>query len=135
MPRVYRVMKKSDGDEFPRIGPTDLGVRLADVDVDSAGNVIVNGKGMSVAHDWRRIFVGRLPKRLRSIVPGARGANSDHCFRMGFGPFLQGSIANGLTLEPDSAKHGNVAPELSVPMATYEADLAATRADWEVDET
>ncbi len=135
MPRVYRVMRKNDGDDYPRIGPTDLGVRPVDVDVDPVGNVIVNGKGMSVAPDWRKIFVGRLPKRLRSIVPGARGANSDHCFRTGSGPFTQGSFAIGLTLEPDSTKHGNIAPELSVPLATYEADLAATRAESEVDDT
>lgn len=134
MPRVFRVMRK-EPDDLPRVSPTDLGVRPVDVDVDARNNVIVNGKGMSVAPNWRDININRIPKRLRPIMPGAGGANSTSCFRSGAGSFLQGSFANASTLEPDSETHGNVAPELSVPMATYEADLAATRPGWQVDET
>jgi hypothetical protein len=48
---------------------------------------------------------------------------------------VQGAFANGLTLAPDSATHGNVAPAQVVPLATYEADIAATRLDWQEDET
>ena len=40
-----------------------------------------------------------------------------------------------LLLEPDSATHGNVAPAQVVPLASYEADIAATRPDWQEDET
>jgi len=40
----------------------------------------------------------------------------------------------GLALVPDSATHGCITPTLSVPLGLYESDLAATRADWEIDE-
>jgi hypothetical protein len=135
MPRVFRVMRK-DSDGKPTVGPTSLGVRPnVDIDLDPQNNVLVNGKGMSVAPNWRDININRIPKRLRPKLPGAGGSNNTFCFRTGAGPFQQGVFANGLTLEPDSAKHGNVAPAKFVPMATYEADIVATRPDWQEDET
>ena len=135
MPRVFRVMRK-EPDGSPTVSQTSLGVRPGvDVDLDTQNNVLVNGKGMSVAPNWRDINVNRIPKRLRPIVPGAGGSNNTFCFRTGNGAFVQGAFANGLTLEPDSATHGNVAPAQVVPLATYEADLAATRPDWQEDET
>jgi hypothetical protein len=135
MPRVFRVMRK-EPDGLPTVNQTNLGVRPGiDVDLDAQNNVLVNGKGMSVAPNWRDINVNRIPKRLRPIVPGAGGSNNTFCFRAGNGAFVQGAFANGLTLEPDSAIHGNVAPAQVVPLATYEADIAATRPDWQEDET
>lgn len=135
MPRVFRVMRK-DSDGLPTVSQTSLGVRPgADVDLDAQNNVLVNGKGMSVAPNWRDVNVNRIPKRLRSIVSGAGGSNNTFCFCTGTGAFVQGIFANGLTLEPDSATHGNVAPAQVVPLATYEVDLAATRPDWQEDET
>lgn len=135
MPRVFRVMRK-EPDDLPLVSQTSLGVRPGvDVDLDAQHNVLVNGKGMSVAPNWRDINVNRIPKRLRPIVPGAGGSNNTSCFRMGNGAFAQGLFANGLTLEPDSPTHGNVAPAQVVPFATYEADIAATRPDWQEDET
>jgi hypothetical protein len=127
---------RKDTDGLPTVGQTSLGVRPGiDVDLDAQQNVLVNGKGMSVVPNWRDINVNRIPRRLRPIVPGAGGSNNTFCFRTGTGPFVQGAFANGLTLEPDSATHGNVAPAQVVPLATYEADLAATRPDWQEDET
>jgi hypothetical protein len=135
MPRVFRVMKK-DADGFPRVSQSNLGVRPGfDVDVNAQNNVLLNGQGMSVAPNWRDINVNRIPRRLRSLVPGAGGSNNTFCFRTGNGPFLNGAFANGLTLEVDSATHGNVVPAQTVPLAAYEADLAATRANWQEDET
>ena len=135
MPRVFRVMRK-DADGLPTLSPTSLGVRAGvDVDVDAQNAVRVNGKGMSVAPAWRDININRIPKRLRPQIPGARGSNQTFCFRYGTGPFQQGFFADGLTLEPDSPTHGNIAPEQSVPLAIYEADLAATRTGWVEDET
>jgi hypothetical protein len=135
MPLVFRVMKK-EPDGLPTVSQTSLGVRHdIDIDQDAQNNVLVNGKGMTVAPNWRDINVNRIPKRLRMIVPGAGGSNNTFCFRMGNGAFIQGVFANGLTLEPDSETHGNVAPALVVPLATYEANLAATRPDWMEDET
>ncbi|MGH7135211.1 MAG: hypothetical protein ACREHD_05685, partial [Pirellulales bacterium] len=134
VPRVYRIIKKDD-DGLPNVGPRGLDVRRGvDIDLDAQANVIVNGKGMSVAPSWRDINVLRIPKRLRGKVPGANGSNSTYCFRSGDGPFQQGAFAAGLTLEPDSPKHGNVAPEKKVSIGVYEADLAATRSAWVEDE-
>src|SRR5258707_14894795 len=119
MPRVFRVMRK-EPDGLPTVNQTSLGVRPGvDVDLDAQNNVLVNGKGMSVAPNWRNINRNRIPKRLRSIIPGAGGSNNTFCFRTGNGAFVQGILANGLTLEPDSAKHGNVAPAQVVPFASY----------------
>jgi hypothetical protein len=135
MPRVFRIMRK-EPDGLPTVSQTSLGVRPGvDVDVDAQHNVLVNGKGMSVAPNWRDINVNRIPKRLRPIVPGVGGSNNTFCFRTGTGAFVQGFFANGLTLEPDSATHGNVVPAQVVPLDTYEADIVATRPDWQVDET
>lgn len=135
MPRVFRVMRR-DVDNLPTISPTSLGVRAGtDVDLDSQGKVLVNGKGMSVAPNWRDINVTRVPKRLRPLLPGAAGSNAWSCFCAGTGPFEPGAFSRGLSLEPDSATHGVLAPAEVVPLATYEADLAATRASWQVDET
>ncbi len=134
MPLVFRVMKK-DADGFPTCSPTSLGVRAVDVDVDAANNVQVNGKGMSVSPGWRDININRVPKRLRPKLAGAGGSNNTFCFRTGAGAFQQGPFANGLTPEPDSATHGNVAPEVVVPFDTYRNDLEATRRDWQEDES
>lgn len=135
MPRVFRVMRK-EADGLPALEARSLGVRQGvDIDTDAQGNVLVNGKGMSVAPNWRNISRTRVPKRLRPLVPGARGSNNTFCFRFGDGPFVQGELAKGLTLEPDSPTHGNVAPAQPVPLNTYEMDLAATRSAWQEDET
>jgi hypothetical protein len=127
---------RKDPAGLPTVSQTSLGVRPGiDVDLDAQNNVLVNGKGMSVAPNWRDINVNRIPKRLRPIVPGAGGSNNTFCFCFGKGPFQQGPFARGLTLEPDSATHGNVAPAQAVALATYEADIGATRPDWQEDET
>jgi hypothetical protein len=106
-----------------------------DISLDARGNVIVNGEGMSVNPGWREASILRIPRRLRQLKPGAAGSNNQFCFRAGTGPFQQGAFAAGLTLEPDSATHGNIAPAVAVPLAQYETDITATRADWQVDET
>ena len=90
---------------------------------------------MSVNPGWRTAPILRIPKRLRHLMPGAAGSNNQFCFRTGTGPFQQGRLAAGLTLEPDSATHGNIAPCPAVPLAQYETDITATRPDWQVDET
>jgi hypothetical protein len=105
-----------------------------DISLDANGYVIVNGQGMSVNPCWRAASILRIPKRLRYLMPGAAGSNNQFCFRTGTGPFQQGAFATGLTLEPDSATHGNIAPAQAVLLAQYEADIQATRLDWQVDE-
>ena len=44
-------------------------------------------------------------------------------------------IVEGLELLPDSPTHGVVRPIDVVPLKQYEAALAATRADWRIEET
>lgn len=135
-PKVYRAMKK-DSDDLPTVDQTatGLGVRPGtDINTDAAGNVELDGSGMSVAPAWRDLDLHRIPKRLKTIVPGARGSNNTYCFTTGSGPFQRGQFAQGLELIPDTETHAAVAPAAIVPLATYEADLAATRSDWVIDE-
>ena len=137
MPLVYRTMKPDD-DRFPIIESSarGLGVRSGtDIDVDTPGNVVVNGKGMSVAPAWRVLPIWRIPKRLRDKAPGACGANNTACFRAGAGAFQRGPFADGLELVPDTSIHGCLAPTQAVPFAEYERGLIATRAGWHVDES
>ena len=64
MPRVFRAMRK-DADELPHIeqSANGLGVRPGiDVDVDRSGNVVLNGKGMSVSPGWRDMPLFRIPE-------------------------------------------------------------------------
>jgi hypothetical protein len=136
MPQVFRVMRE-DPDGRPNIAPlaNGLGVRPGvDIEVDRQGNVLVNGKGMSVNPDWRSAPLFRIPGRLRHEKQGARGPDTNACFRYGVGPFTRGNFADGLTLEPDAPTHGVIVPVASVPLPDYEAALAATRSAWEKDE-
>lgn len=131
MPLVFRAMKR-DTDGLPTVAPaaSALGVRPGtDIDVDPQGHVVVNKKGMSVSPSWREMSIFRIPKRL-----GGQGSNTTYCFKMGTGPFQQGSLAPGLELVPDGQSHGVVRPEKSVPLREFEADLGATRAGWQIDE-
>jgi hypothetical protein len=137
MPLVYRVMKK-DQEDLPvtEQSASGLGVRPGtDVDVDSEANVVANGKGMSVSPSWRDLPVFRIPRRLRDKSQGARGSDNVHCFRAGAGLFEPGPFAAGLALVPDSPKHGCIAPAKTVSLAQYQNDLAATRSDWQIDES
>ena len=132
MPRVFRAMRR-EADGQPTLDRTAnaLGVRIGtDIDVDNQSNAVVNDKGMSVSPSWRDLPIFRIPKRL-----GGQGSNNTHCFTGGTGAFQQTGFAAGLELLPDSPTHGVVRPTLFGPLAQYEADLAATRADWRIDET
>jgi hypothetical protein len=141
-PKVYRAMKRDSVDNLPVVGSnssSELGARPGvDITVDPAGNVVLDESGMSVAPGWRDLDFTRIPKRLRSIVPGAVGPNSSSCFTMGAGPFLRDAIANGLELIPDQgpapSTHGVIAPVRVVPLADYQTDLENTRASWQIDE-
>ena len=135
-------MKRDSADELPVVGSSssDLGIRLGiDITVDSTGNVVLDASGMSVAPGWRSLNITRIPKRLRRIVPGARGPNSTSCYTMGVGPFQNGLVANGLELIPDLGLvpivHGVIAPVQIVPLTQYQTDLENTRTAWQIDET
>lgn len=143
MPRIYRTMKRAD-DGLPLVEATarGLGVRVppdtrSDVDVDSAGNVILNGRGMSVAEHWRHIFPGMIPARLDDGHNGARGSDELHCWRMGEGPFVAGPLADKLQLilKEHARKSGLVVPSESLPAQAFQDALAATRGEWIEDES
>lgn len=142
-PKVYRAMKQDPNDGLPLVGSTsssELGVRSeVDIAVDAAGNVILDESGMSVAPGWRVLRFTRIPKRLRHIVPGAKGQNNTACYTIGPGPFQNGPIANGLELICDEGQppinHGVIAPTKAVPLGQYQEDLANTRTEWRIDET
>ena len=55
----------------------------------------------------------------------------------GIGPFDEGPVSGRLELfyKTTSTESGVVAPTVSVLVTQYQDDLAATRADWTVDES
>jgi len=141
VPKIYRAMRRAD-DGKPTVDATGkgLGVRgtpvnaIVDVDLDAQGNVVLNGKGMSVGPAWRELPYFLVSKRLKSKFPAARGAADLFCFTMGDGPFRDEKIAPGLALKVDSPKHGSVVPQQRVSLQQFQADLAGTRDSWIVDE-
>jgi len=143
MPTIYRSMKRTE-DDLPVVGVNskELGVRVpptpnADVDLDRNGNVVPNGKGMSVAENWRFLLPHLVPKRLRSIFPGATGSNDLSCFKLGDGPFQDGPIGDqlSLVLKNHDPRAGNVVPARPDPIQSFQAHLAATRSQWSIEET
>jgi hypothetical protein len=143
MPTFYRTMKQAE-DGQPEVGSESkqLGVRVApnpnaDVDLDEKGDVILNGKGMSVAENWRGLLPHLIPKRLKPSFSGAAGSNSLACFRLGQGPFAPGPVNAQLSLivKEHDPHAGNVVPARAVPERQFRGDLAATRGDWIIDET
>jgi hypothetical protein len=133
---------KEDNDGKPVVDPTGrgLGVRevtvngVTDVDLDSEGHVILNGKGMSVAPSWRALPPHLVPKRLKDKFPRARGSVELRCFTMGDGPFQDGPIADDLDFKRDTPRHGLIVPRTSVSLDQYQTDLANTRDLWVIDE-
>lgn len=135
MPLIYRVMTR-DGDK-PMVGDTanKLGVR-PDKDLPvSGGFVLPNTGGLSVSPAWRRLPFMLIPRRLRHIVPNARGSNSAACWRMGEGPFAPGRAADGLVLRVEHQNHGLIEPTNKMTLAEYQQALAATADLWVIDET
>lgn len=143
MPRFFRSMTPA-ADGLPVAGASarSLGVRLppdpaADVDIDPNGYVARNGRGMSVVDNWRSLPRHRIPRRLSHLVAGAVGSSQDRCWRHGNGNFQNGVVNPNLEvqLKPGSETGANVVPSAGVTPADFQAQLAATRADWVVDET
>jgi hypothetical protein len=137
MPRIYRSMEGDN--QKPRLGAsaTTLGVRPeVDIPVD-AGTVHPGTGGMSVSPSLQELPPHRIPERLRSFVPNARGKNTLIVWRMGDGAFAAGPVAERLQLRPDPAgtSHGFVEPEVRMSLSEYQEALHATRDLWEVDES
>ena len=136
MPLIYRSMQK-DGDR-PKLGRTakTLGVRIpGDIAVDDSGRVFPKTGGMSVVPAWRLLKTHRIPARLKHLCRDATGKKDLSCWKMGEGEFEDGPLARGLNFRRETATHGLVEPAQVVPLADYEAALAATRDQWIIDET
>ena len=135
-------MKRVVADDLPEVGTTNssqLGARPGpDVTVDAAHDVVLDGKGMSVAPAWRDLDYRRIPRRLHPKFYGAAGSNSYACFAHGAGPFQAGAINADLILAPDAGAgpvtHGVVSPSQVMPEAQYNGAIAATRPNWVIDE-
>ena len=147
MARIVRPMRRAD-DGLPLVGTTGrcLGVRPvgpnADVDLNPAGDVngdvVSNDKGLSVGADWRKLPGYLIPEHLDDGLNRARGKNmAVYVHGNGTGPFGPGPFAAGLAmvLKQGSVDAGVIRPVATVPLAQYQADLQATRANWVVDES
>jgi hypothetical protein len=142
VPRIVRPMRE-DADGLPVVGNRSkcLGVRVppdrfADIDLDRDGKVILNRKGQSVSKDWRGLPGHLIPEHLDDGLNGACGRGM-RVFVHGVGSFDEGPVAVGLELlhKTPSTDSGVVAPAVLVPLDQYQSDLAATRADWTIDES
>jgi hypothetical protein len=116
-----------------------LGVRIGsssedDIPSDEDGRVHPGSGGMSVAPTWKELELHRIRKRLKHIVPDARGSNLDACWRMGTGQFDSGHVAEALVLRKDTYVHGFVEPAESMLAADYIGALVSTREQWAIDE-
>lgn len=130
-------------DGRPRVGNRSkcLGVReppdpFADVDQDAVGKVLLNGKGLSVVDDWRRLPGHLIPEHLDDGFNGARGRNM-RVFVHGIGAFEEGPVAEGLSLlhKPGSRTAGVVTPATLMTLQQVQDSLAATRSNWIIDES
>lgn len=142
MPRIVRPMY-ADDEGLPRVGTTAkcLGVRPppnshADVELDEAGNVTLNRKGLSVSQDWRQLPGHLIPEHLDDGFNGASGKGM-RIFVRGEGSFDEALVAETLELlhKPNTRSSGVVAPVFLIPLAQYQQDLAKTRKEWVVNES
>ena len=149
MPRIYRVMREAD--EKPLVGVEScmLGARLTDLsredntEEDNTENELVEPEkaGLSVGGCVRTTYISILPRRLQTLYPewarGAKGRNSDKVWAMGQGSYLAAPVSADLDLRfrtDDRPGHGLVAPSRKMALEEYQAALAATRDEWEVEE-
>ncbi len=141
MPLIWRGMRMTD--ERPEVGQgaNSLGVRIgagAHDDIrEEDGQVQPNTGGMSVSPSLETMTPLRIPRRLREKFPErfpfAKGSNQLHYWSMGEGAFVAGPVAEKLVLRADTGvpvKHAVVEPEQMMPVADYEAAIAATQNQW-----
>lgn len=145
MPKVYRSMYEDR--RKPRVGADtgELGVRPpghpvnADLNVDAAGYVVLDGGGMSVfpsiiPADLKRVPRRLVPLRLAGRVPGAAGDDDLRIWTTGTGPFASGAMTGRLALNVTSRSHGTVCPAQPMSLNDLQVELASTQPDWIVEE-
>ena len=142
VPRVVRPMRV-DPDNLPTVGTRSkcLGVREppdphADVDIDGAGDVLLNRKGLSVTADWKQLPGHLIPEHLDDGFNGASGRGL-RVFVHGAGAFQEGPLATRLELIYKAGKTdtGLIVPTTLESLKQFQQNLAATRSDWSIDES
>lgn len=92
---------------------------------------------MSVAPSIRELPLHKIPARLKSRIPGAKGNDNLICWRFGEGPFFEAHISEKLLFRPDPGKpdkHGLVEPSVEMAVDEYQMALAGTQDQWVKDE-
>jgi hypothetical protein len=114
----------------------DQGVRAngADIPVRADGTVQPGAGGLSVVPNWRSLPPFLVPHRLLDKYPRARGNAKLACFRLSNVMFVDDAIGDALQLRIDSPDHGTIQPRQVMPVNVYQAELAATRNTWMIDE-
>lgn len=97
--------------------------------------MLLNRKGMSVSEDWRNLPGHLIPEELDDGRNNARGKGM-RVYVHGSGRFEEMNVTEQLTmfLKEGSRSNGVVAPAESIDLERYQANLAATRSDWLIDE-
>jgi hypothetical protein len=134
MAEVFRSMAR-DG-EYPVVAPSRdaLGVVFGpppDGDIEVITSQVYPGTGgLSVAPTWRDLPPGRIPKRLKRLLPEARGSNRFYCWRMGSGDFADETMNQDLKLTVDEPRHGFIGPTRAMTADDFQVAVAATRTMW-----
>src|SRR4051812_21090551 len=115
-----------------------LGVREngCDITIDPDDVVRPNTGGLSIAPEWRTLPPFLIPRRLAPTkVAAARGNARLAIFRLGSAAFADAELGHSLRLRVTSSVHGSIEPAQLTTLAKYQAELAATRDDWLIDES
>lgn len=116
-----------------------LGVRptgaFADIDLnppgDMNGDVVRNGKGLSVSADWQKLPGHLIPEERDDGLNGASGKGMK-IFVHGTGGFNEGPVSPALEMvfKPQTIHDGVVCPTAAVSLNQFQSDLQATRLQW-----
>lgn len=134
MADVHRVMRADPNDpKLPKVGASFgcLGVRIPkDIQPDSSGNVRPEGKGLSVEPSLQAIGIFMVPQKYCHLLEGAIGDDKYSVWIPRGAQFQDGPIAPKLQLTCDSPLHGVIEPDSVMPVAEFQAAIAATQRVW-----
>jgi len=129
IPRMFRTMWP-DG-THPRVGADRdmLGARVPNDVKLVAADRVTPGKGMSVFRNVHEMPPFLIPKDYLHRFPEAGGKRGIKIWRLDEGAFANSAVTDDLALRT-SSKHGALEPTREMPLAGYQAALAATRDGW-----
>lgn len=108
---------------------------FADIDLDppgdTNGDVVKNGKGLSVSADWQKLPGHLIPEERDDGLNGASGKGMK-IFVHGTGGFIEGPVSAVLEMvfKPETMHDGVVCPTAAVSLSQFQSDLQATRLQW-----